>query len=199
MKVKYNRVSTDSQNISRQNINRGEFDLVIDEVCSGSISFFERKESKKLVNLIRMNKVESITITSIDRIGRNILDILKVVDYLNNNQINLHVENIGINSLIQSKPNPTFKLIISVLGNVAEMERQAILDRQKIGIQIAKLKGNVYKGRLKGTKQTREEFIKKYQVAYNELLEGSTLKRASLLGECSIATAQRLKKLILSE
>lgn len=48
------------------------------------------------------------------------------------------------------------------------------------------------------TKQSSEDFIKKYQIAYNELLNGSTLKRSSLLGECSIGTAQRLKKLIVS-
>ena len=112
--------------------------------------------------------------------------------------MNLFVENIGIYSLINSKPNPTFKLIVSVLGNVAEMERETLLERQKVGIQIAKLKGGVYNGRAKNTKQTSQDFIKKYQVAYNELLNGSTLKRSSLLGECSIGTTQRLKKLIFS-
>jgi len=197
MKIKYNRISSISQNLERQQLNKNQFDLIIDEVCSGSISFFERKGSKKIINLIRLNKVESLHITSIDRIGRNILDILKVVEYLNKNTINLFVENIGIYSMINNKPNPTFKLIVSVLGNVAEMERETLLERQKTGIAIAKLKG-VYKGRKTNTKQSSEDFIKKYQVAYNELLKGSTLKRSSLLGECSIGTTQRLKKLIVS-
>lgn len=197
MKIKYNRISSSSQKLDRQQLNKKQFDLIIDEVCSGSISFFERKESKKIINLIRLNKVESLHITSIDRIGRNILDILLVSEYLQKNLVNLFVENIGIYSMINNRPNPTFKLIVSVLGNVAEMERETLLERQKAGIAIAKLKG-VYKGRTKGTKQSSENFIKKYQVAYNELLNGSTLKRSSLLGECSIGTTQRLKKLIIS-
>ena len=75
------------------------------------------------------------------------------------------------------------------------MEREFMLSRQKAGIQIAKIKG-VYKGRLAGSKQTHEQFIAKYKVAYDELKSGATLKRASLLGECSIGTCQRLKKLI---
>ena len=54
---------------------------------------------------------------------------------------------------------------------------------------FAKLKG-VYKGRLNGTKQSDKDFIEKYQIAYNELVNGKTLKRSSLLGECSIDTAQ---------
>lgn len=194
MKIKYNRISTEGQNLDRQNLNKNQFDLTIDEVCSGSISFFERKESKKIVNLIRLNKVESLHISSIDRIGRNILNILTVVEYLHTNNVNLFVENIGIYSMIQNKPNPTFKLIVSVLGNVAEMERETLLERQQVGIEIAKLKG-VYKGRSKGTRQSDKDFIKKYQIAYDELLNGSTLKRSSLLGECSIGTAQRLKRL----
>lgn len=197
MKIKYNRISTSSQNLDRQQLNKNKFDLIIDEVCSGSISFFERKGSKKILSLIRLNKVESLHITSIDRIGRNIIDILQVSEYLQKNTVNLFVENIGIYSMIQNKPNPTFKLIVSVLGNVAEMERETLIERQRAGIKIAKLKG-VYSGRAKNTKQSNEDFIKKYQVAYDELVIGSTLKRSSLLGECSIGTAQRLKKLIIS-
>ena len=79
------------------------------------------------------------------------------------------------------------------MGNVAEMERETLLEQQKTGIAIAKLKGGVYNGRKFGTRQSSEDFIKKYQVAYNELLHVSTLKRSSLLGECSIGTSQRLK------
>jgi len=197
MKIKYNRISTEGQNLDRQNLNKNRFDLIIDEVCSGTVSFFERKGSKNIINLIRLNKVESLHITSIDRIGRNIIDILQVSEYLQLNNVNLFVENIGIYSMINNKPNSTFLLIISVLANVASMERETLLDRQRSGIEIAKLKG-VYKGRAIGTKQSNEDFIKKYQVAYKELVKGSTLKRSSLLGECSIGTTQRLKKLIVN-
>lgn len=198
MKIKYNRISSSSQNLERQQLNKNQFDLIIDEICSGSVSFFERKESKKIINLIRLSKVTEIHTSSIDRIGRNIIDILLVSEYLQKNNVNLFVENIGIYSMINNKPNPTFKLIVSVLGNVAEMERETLLERQKAGIAIAKLKGGIYNGRKFGTTQSNEDFIKKYQVAYNELVNGSTLKRSSLLGECSIGTTQRLKKLIVS-
>jgi len=198
MKIKYNRISTSSQNLDRQQLNKNKFDFIIDEVCSGSISFFERKGSKKIINLIQLNRVSEIHTSSIDRIGRNIIDILQVSEYLQKNNVNLFVENIGIYSLLNNKPNPTFKIILSVLGSLAEIEREFLMERQKIGIEIAKLKGGIYNGRAKNTKQSNEDFIKKYQVAYNELLNGSTLKRSSLLGECSIGTTQRLKKLITS-
>ncbi len=52
--------------------------------------------------------------------------------------------------MIQNQPNPILKLIVSVLGKVTEMEGETLLERQNVGVKIAKLKG-VYKGRIKGT------------------------------------------------
>ena len=69
---------------------------------------------------------------------RNILDILTVCQFFTNNMVNLYVENIGMYSLVDGKQNPIFKMIVSVLGNVSEMERNNMLERQKQGIEIAK-------------------------------------------------------------
>tara|TARA_R110002072_G_scaffold59514_1_gene151489 strand:- start:84794 stop:85411 length:618 start_codon:yes stop_codon:yes gene_type:complete len=198
MIIKYNRVSTSDQNLDRQNLNKEKYDTTINEIGSGANSFFQRKGGKKLLHIINSKRVEEVHVSSIDRLGRNIIDILTVIDFFNKRHVNLFVENIGLFSLIDKKPNSTFNLIISVLGNVAQMEREFLLSRQKTGIAIAKMKG-VYKGRLLGTKQTKEQFITKYKIAYNELKSGATLKRASLLGECSIGTCQRLKRLIKKE
>jgi len=55
-------------------------------------------------------------------------------------------------SIIDGKPNSVFKMIVSVLGNVAEMEREYLRERQRQGIDIAKAKGT-YKGRLFGSKR----------------------------------------------
>ena len=152
----------------------------------------------KIINLIENNKVTEVVVSSIDRLGRSILDIISTVEYFTKNNVNLFVENLGLYSMINSQPSDTFKLIASVLGSVSEIEKKNILERQRQGIAIAKLKG-VYKGRANGTKQSKSQFIKKYKVAFDELSQGSTLKRASLLGECSIGTCQRLKKLIHQE
>lgn len=198
MIIKYNRISTSDQSLERQNLNHEKFDSIINEVGSGANSFFKRKGGKKLLNIIASKKIKEIHVSSIDRLGRDIIDILTVIEFLNEKMINLFVENIGLYSLVNGRPNSTFNLIISVLGNVAQMEREFMLSRQRAGIEIAKIKG-VYKGRLSGSKQTKEQFITKYKIAYEELKSGSTLKRASLLGECSIGTCQRLMKVIKKE
>lgn len=77
------------------------------------------------------------------------------------NNIFLKVDNLGLESWVNGKENPTFKLIISVLANISEMKRNSLLERQKEGIAIAKAKG-IYKGRLKNTTESVDEFLAKY-------------------------------------
>lgn len=197
MKVKYIRVSTLDQNTERQQINSEKFQSVYIDKISGAIPFFERPQGKKLTNDVIKNKVDEVHVSSIDRMGRNILDILTVSEFFNKNNVNLYVENIGMYSMVDGKSNPIFKMIISVLGNVAEMERTNMLERQRQGIEIAKVKGK-YKGRLHGAVMNDEEFLKKYKKVKQELENGESLRRAAKLGECSLGTAQKVKRLISS-
>ena len=93
----------------------------------------------KLLGDIEKGNITEIHIASLDRLGRNILDLLTMIEYFNSKSINLFVENNGMYSMIDGKPNPTFKMIACVLGNVSEMERANMLERQKAGIELAKL------------------------------------------------------------
>ena len=196
-KVKYIRVSTTEQNTGRQEVNAKEFSKIYIDKTSGSIQFTERKEASKLISDIENGIVSEIHISSIDRLGRSIIDILTMVEYFNQKSIKLFVENIGMFSLIDNKPNPSFKMIVSVLGNVAEMERSNMLERQRQGIELAKAKGT-YKGRLYGTRMTDDEVLTKYKAVVRELKNGESLRRASKIGGCSLGTAQKIQRLIVS-
>ena len=198
MKIKYIRVSTIEQNTIRQEKNSKGFDKVYIDKVSGSISFFVIKEALKLVDEINNGNIKEIHINSIDRLGRNILDILTVLDFFNKKSINLFIENIGMYSLIDNKENLAFKMITSVLGNVAEMERNLMLERQKQGIEIAKLNG-IYQGRKKETTISNEDLLKKYSKVVKELKKGESLRRAAAIGKCSLGTAQKIKKILNQE
>lgn len=191
-KVKYIRVSSEDQNEARQKINSNEFDKVYVDKCSGSIKLCERKEGKRLLTEVESGQISEVHIQSLDRLGRNIIDILTVIEYLSSNSVCLFVENIGMYSLIEGKVSPSFKMIVSVLANVAEMERSAILERQRQGIELAKAKG-IYKGRLYGTKMKPEEILEKYKKVVKELKGGQSLRRSAALGGCSLGTAQKVK------
>jgi DNA invertase Pin-like site-specific DNA recombinase len=195
MKVKYIRVSTEEQNTGRQEVNSQSFSKTYIDRISGSVPFSDRKEAKKLLQDIETGLVTEVHLNSIDRLGRSILNILEVVEYLNLKGVNLFVENIGMFSMIDHKPNPSFKMIVSVLGNVSEMERLNMLERQRQGINLAKANGK-YTGRLYGTKISDKELLEKYKSVAKELKNGESLRRAAKLGGCSLGTAQKIKTLL---
>ena len=191
-KVKYIRISSLDQNTARQEVNSKSFSKVYTDKCSAAIKLSERKEGKKLIKHIEAGKINEIHVISICRLGGNLLDVLTTLQFFNDHKINLFVESIGMFSMIKGKQNSAFTMIISVLVNVSEMERQFLIDRQKQGISIAKAAGT-YKGRLSGTKMTEAETLDKYKKVVKELNKGASLRRAAAIGECSLGTAQRIK------
>ncbi len=191
-KVKYIRCSTVDQNTDRQELNSKQFSKVYIDRCSGTIQLKDRKAGKHLINDIENGLVSEVHVSSICRLGRNIVELLGNVEYFMNRNVQLYVENIGMFSMINSKPNPSFKMIVSVLGNVAEMERLGMLEKQRAGIEVAKAKGK-YKGRLHGTTMRPAELVEKYKKVVKELQKGESLRRAAAIGGCSLGTAQRVQ------
>jgi DNA invertase Pin-like site-specific DNA recombinase len=75
--------------------------------------------------------------------------------------VNIEFKKQGLRTLNEDgTENDISKMVISILGVVAEMERKMIRERQLEGIAIAKANG-VYKGRNKGTKESTLQFLEK--------------------------------------
>ena len=197
MKARYIRVSTLNQKIERQLEKQYPDEKIYIDKISGSIPFSQRSSAKELLNDIGKREIHYISVSSIDRLGRNTLDVLQTIERLHKSNICLKVDNLGLESLVEGKENPTFKLIISVLANISEMERNSILERQREGIQIAKAKGT-YKGRLKDTTESKEEFLAKYPTVINYLKRKNppTIIEIAKLTDCSKNTVQKVKKYI---
>ena len=197
MKARYIRVSTLNQKIERQLEKQFPDEKIYVDKISGSIPFSQRSSAKELLNDIGKREIHYISVSSIDRLGRNTLDVLQTIERLHKSNICLKVDNLGLESLVEGKENPTFKLIISVLANISEMERNSILERQREGIQIAKAKGT-YKGRLKDTTESKEEFLAKYPTVINYLKRKNppTIVEIAKLTDCSKNTVQKVKKYI---
>ncbi|HCA08103.1 MAG TPA: transposase [Chryseobacterium sp.] len=195
MKARYVRISTGNQNTQRQlQKNHPDEKLYID-IISGATSFSQRPEGKKMLKDIEDGLIDYISVHSIDRLGRNLFDILATLEFFNEKKIVLKTDNLGIESLINGKPNSAFKLIISVMANIAEMERNTLLERQREGIALAKAKG-VYKGREIGSKETDEEVLDKYKEIVKYLKKGQSLRNTAKLCNVSLGTVQKVKKII---
>lgn len=196
MTARYIRVSSQKQNIARQT-KCGEDEIVYTDYVSGAIPFSERLKAKELLAEVFAGNVDLIVVNSIDRLGRSTLDVLSTINLLHKNGATLFVENLGLKSLSDGQENPTFKLIVAVLANIAEMERTALRERQLQGIAIAKSNGT-YKGRQKGTNESSQEFLSKYPVVVSYLKKQNhyTLKEIAKLGNCNINTVQKVKKIL---
>ncbi|PQJ31913.1 transposase [Nonlabens arenilitoris] len=193
MKARYNRISTANQNLERQLAKQAKGETIYNDVISGSVLFNKRPKGQELTEDIKSGKITYVSVSSIDRLGRNLIDILQTVQFFTDNGVNLMVDNLGITSLIDGKPNSTFNLIISVMGNVAQMERETLLERQREGIAIAKAKGT-YKGRVRGSVEAKEDFLSKYPDVIKSLKKGNSLRDTAKISECSLGTVQKVKQ-----
>ena len=195
MKGRYIRVSTGNQNLERQFSRKYPGEEVFLDIVSGARPFGERDGGKEVLSKITDGTITVISVSSIDRLGLNLFDILSTIEILNQYGVVLKVDNLGLESLVNGKPNSAFKLIISVMANIAEMERETLLERQREGIAIAKAKG-IYKGRDKGTVETKESFMQKYPEAIKSLRKGNSIRDTAKICRISIGTVQKLKKVI---
>lgn len=80
-------------------------------------------------------------VTKLDRLARSMRDLINIVDAVKGKGASLRILNMNLDT-----NDPTGKLMLNVIGSIAEFERDIMLQRQKEGIQKAKAEGK-YKGR----------------------------------------------------
>lgn len=195
MKARYIKINKTNQKLDRQEELKTSTEKLYIDAISGAVDFNKRKAGKELLKDINEGNIEYLSVSSIDILGRNLFDTLKVLKLLNDNQINLKVDNLGIESLVLKKPNSAFKLIISELFKIADIERERMLVLQKKGIAIAKAKG-IYKGRLKGSRESKEKILEKYKNVVKHLKKGQSLRNTAKICSVSLGTVQKVKSFI---
>lgn len=197
LNILYTRVSTLDQRTDRQRVNEKDYDLVVEDKCSGAIPFFERPGGKEILSYIEKGIVAKISAITIDRLGRDMLDILNTLSFLNQKVIPVYFINQSLTTINEDgKENPITKLIISILATISEMERSQIRERQLDGVKLAKARG-VYTGRKQGTKEDILKFLSKPQnkKAIEYLKRGMSNTEAAKLAGVHINTITKIKKL----
>lgn len=84
---------------------------------------------------------DTVVVTKLDRLARSVRHMWDVIELLRQKGVAIRIINLGIDTA-----TPTGKLMLNILGGVAEFEREIMLERQREGIAKAKLEGR-YKGR----------------------------------------------------
>lgn len=198
MDILYARVSTLDQKTDRQKVNEKDYNMVIEDKCSGSIPFFERPGGREIENLIQKGLLTSLYVWQIDRLGRNLRDILNTIHIFTQHGICIHFVSQGLRTIEpDGKENPISNLIISILGIVGQMERSQIKERQMEGIKLAKLSGKKYLGRKKGSSEDTLQFLSKpkNKKALEYLKKGFKKTEAAKLSGVNVNTVTKISKL----
>jgi DNA invertase Pin-like site-specific DNA recombinase len=135
----YIRVSSFDQNPDRQ-LEGLRLDKVFTDKASGLDT--NRPQLKAMIDFIRED--DKLFIHSMDRLARDLGDLRKIVNDFTSKGITIHFVKEGLT--FTNEESPMSKLLLSVMGAVAEFERSIIKERQREGIEIGKRKG-IYKGR----------------------------------------------------
>jgi len=153
-KIGYIRVSSPDQNPDRQ-LEGIDLDKKFIDYATG-----KNMHRPQLIALKNYAREEDIVIVhSMDRIGRNVKDILNLVDYFLENGI--QVQFLKENLVFKDRKDPVANCILTIFAAVAEFEYSLIKERQMEGIAIAKKEGR-YNGRPSSWTEEKESLMKKY-------------------------------------
>ena len=121
-----------------------------------------RKQLEEAIEFMRKGDV--FVVTKLDRLARSITNLWDIVGRLQDKGIALRILNLGLDT-----STPTGKLMLTVMGGVAEFERSMMLERQREGIAKAKSEGK-YKGR-KPTARAKSDEVKALHSAGKSMRE----------------------------
>lgn len=176
-KYGYARVSTLDQKLELQieALQKAGCDEIFSEKISGKNK--ERREFLRLLGILKPG--DTLVVTKLDRASRSLRDLLNIVSGLNARQVvfmSLH-ENIETGTI-------TGKLLLNILGTIAEFERDLIQERTQLGRAAAKERGVKFGRPFKLTK----EVLDRIEVCSEK---GNSIQEISLIMEVSVPTVYR--------
>ena len=202
--VIYARVSSvgDRQNTARQvedlmkyaEVNGCEVVKTFEEHISGATRNEERAVLCECLNFCITNKIDTLLISELSRLGRNVDEVLANVKLCKDNHLNIYFqkENLSLFNPDGSK-NPFLTIFISVLGTCAELERDSIKFRLQSGLRRYR-ENNGVMGRKVGSTKSKEKKQEEYAKVIKLLKGGQSVRNTAKLCEVGVSTVQRIKK-----
>ena len=204
--VLYCRVSTQVQDYERQvsdltqfaKKHQWEIAETFTEKISGAKKNNERKELTSLLSYARVQHINRVLVTELSRLGRDTLQVLAAIDMLNKAKVSLYIMNYNIETLTpDGKVNPMSQFMITLLAEVARMERRTIKERMASGYNNFRTNGGKV-GRKTGYRKSDEDFRTQYKDVFRLLGKGVSLRDISKATGVSVNTVKRCKNLLKS-
>lgn len=198
------RVSTSIQEYDRQvneltalaQHNGWSVEAVFCEKVSGARMNVDRKELSRMVEYVQAHNINKVVVLSIDRLGRDTLQALEVIELLNKLGISLYIKNYGIETLTErGEINPMSQFLCTILLEVARMERRTIRERVESGYKNYRANGGKV-GRKEGYRKSEAEMRQQYAEEIRLLRKGLSLRNISKITHTSVNTIRKCQSLI---
>lgn len=199
------RVSTSVQDYERQVNELTAFakgkgwsvEAIFSEKISGAKSNTERKELTRMIEYVQTNRISKVAVTELSRLGRDTLQVLEVIERFNALGISLYIQNYGIETLMgDGNVNPMSQFLITILAEVARIERKTIRERVESGYKNYRANGGKV-GRKQGYKKPIEAMKEQYAEELKLLRKGISLRNVSKITGTSVNTIRKCQSLII--
>ena len=199
----YSRVSTQGQDYSRQIDELQAYAVshswivsaIFSEKISGAKKNNERLGLSRMMDYICAHQVDKVLIWELSRLGRNTIEVLKTIELLNEAKVSLFIKNYNIETLDEDgKTNVMEQFIITIIAEIARMERSTIKERMDSGYkQFRSLGGKV--GRKEGYTKSSDMYRNEYSDIIRLLKKGLSLRNVAKLTNHSLNTVSKCKRL----
>lgn len=202
--VIFARVSTSIQDYERQvneltavaNSNNWNVAATFCEKVSGAKKNAERKELSKMTDYVRTNNINMVLVTELSRLGRDTLQVLEVIEQFNKLGISLFIQNYHIETLNENGTiNAMSQFLITILAEVARMERKTIRERVESGYKNYRANGGKV-GRKEGYRKSDIDMKEQYAEEIRLLRKGISLRNISKITGTSINTIRKCQNFI---
>ncbi len=112
----------------------------------------KRPELERALDYVR--EADTLIVTKLDRLARSVADLVAITETLRTKGVALRILSMNLDTA-----TPTGKLMLNLLGSIAEFERELMLERQREGIAKAKAEGK-YKGRAPTARAKAEDVLR---------------------------------------
>lgn len=152
MLIGYARTSTQEQKAGLNGQIEELKALGCDEIFTEQVSSLDQRE--KLDEAIRFaRKGDVLVVTKLDRLARSVPHLCRIIEALEAKGVGIRIVAMGIDST-----TATGKLMLNVVGAIAQFEREMMLERQQIGIAAAR-DAKKFKGRVPTARRQSERVM----------------------------------------
>lgn len=202
--VIYARVSStsDRQSTDRQVIDLRDFaqregmivERVFCEQVSGAKTIEQRTVLAECLDYCAKNNIAELLVSELSRLGRSTLQVLRALEVLHNAHVGVYVQNIGLHTLQDDgQCNPIASILVTVLSEVASIERSQIQYRLNSGLHLYRQNGGKV-GRKPGSTKSRDQKIFEYKEVIHYLRKGYSIRNIAKICNLGTSTVQRVKK-----